>query len=193
MDTDNYYFFLPSPIPDSVLWNKEFSNFLNDKIKLLKTNQLSLGETDKVIYTMSELDKLFDFESTPSLKVFCMTINPYKRMVLFYLTDINKYVNCNTFDEYLIRYFSQPHSDNRNKLNLVDLFTDKVKPNYFIEFDNMESDLKLIPELSDAEMIPGIAHLKDFANNYRNYYNKDTQKLVGDVFKKDIDYFGYKF
>jgi len=56
--------------------------------------------------------------------------------------------------------------------------------------EDMSSVAKKIGlDIADVPWVNKQASIKD----YRDYYNKETIKIVGDIYKKDIDVFGYTF
>ena len=195
MITTNYYFYLCSPVPGALLWNEKFSTFINRNLSVITAKELSF-DNDKIIFSMADLDELLDLKDTPELKIFAVKVNPYKRMVLFYLNDKSKenYSDCFDFKDYVKKHISQKNTyDARNTLNLVELFTNGIRPDYIIEFDNIEADFKQIPELNSVDIIPGLDHLKGMCDDYRSFYDQETLEIVTEIFKKDIEYFGYKF
>lgn len=196
----NYYLFLPSPIPSDAEWAQTMIQFISNKINAVFTNVFD--DTGKPM-TMDQVDELFDLKTTPDLKVIAITINPFKRLVMFYhinrkydfhYIDKVNYSACTTFKEFVQLYTSKDNLGyHNNVVCLANIFTENNKPHYIFEFDNLENDFMALPELVDVSEIPGITDAKELVENYRNYYDDETKNLVAELYKADIEYFGYEF
>lgn len=91
------------------------------------------------------------------------------------------------------------HYNNR-ELSTLNQQTDWIlddNGNIMVDFigrvENIEEDLKKCFDIIGIKTnkIPHINKTKH--NNYRQYYNETTQKIVKEIYKKDIDFFNYKF
>ena len=69
----------------------------------------------------------------------------------------------------------------------------KLLPDYIGRFENIDSDWKNICETINYghKKLPHIN--KTCHKNYTYYYDEETQQIINDIYKKDIEYFGYKF
>ena len=76
----------------------------------------------------------------------------------------------------------QPHMD--DKLN--------VKMDFVGRMECIQSDFSHVAEKIDspAQLVRTNVGSHD---NYRDYYNAETKKIVADVYEKDIALFGYQF
>lgn len=63
-------------------------------------------------------------------------------------------------------------------------------PNFIGKFENLENDWRFLQEKFDLADLPHKnATTKD---DWRNYYNEKTAKLVYKMYKKDFEAFGYE-
>lgn len=68
----------------------------------------------------------------------------------------------------------------------------KVLVNFVGRFENFESDFNEI--CSNLNITASLPHLKKSSRtHYKDYYNPETIEIVRELFKKDIDYFNYRF
>jgi len=108
--------------------------------------------------------------------------------------------NHNTFINYKKILTQNPSSKEAFRslaeyINQIDLITDQngLLLDYIIKFENLENELKnMFKSLNlDYPDIPTI----NISNhkNYREYYDNETKEFIYELFKKDINYFGYEF
>jgi hypothetical protein len=81
-------------------------------------------------------------------------------------------------------------------LNQLDVITDNNQAllvDYIIKYETLEQDWKnMFNHLNmQAPELPVIN--KSNHQNYRKYYDSETDALVRYLFKKDIEYFNYEF
>ncbi len=69
----------------------------------------------------------------------------------------------------------------------------KMLVNYVGRFESLEEEFKIICQKINKEgcTLPHIK--KSNRKDYRQYYSDDTARIIGEHFRKDIDYFGYEF
>ena len=68
----------------------------------------------------------------------------------------------------------------------------KVLVNFIGRFENIESDFNEV--CSKLNITASLPHLKKSNRvDYKEYYNIETAEIIGELFKKDIEYFNYRF
>lgn len=66
--------------------------------------------------------------------------------------------------------------------------------NKIYPFEKLTESLSNINQNIEKTVMYNLKHInKSNRKDYREYYNKDTIKIVANVYKKDIQYFGYEF
>lgn len=126
--------------------------------------------------------------------------NPWDRIVSLYfyrknnLNNLNKY----TFEQYVTNLnknvkMVKTHMD---KMNQVEWFYHNGKPIDFIgRFENYAEDFEKVKEILglDASLVLPQLNASKKRQPYQEMYNDETRKLVGEMYKQDIEYFNYKF
>ena len=100
---------------------------------------------------------------------------------------INKtYVECDPFF----------HNRRYNFIPQIEWLTDpsgKILVDFIGKFENLETDFKYICKKININEVKLPHKNKTIRKNYREYYNENTKNIIADWYKKDIDYFKYKF
>ena len=146
--------------------------------------------------------------------LFCIVRNPWDRLVSNYKMLKNRPHRFQVFEEQYKIYFNEEFD--RSYLNsfvtFCELVPDIIKvekaymahfrnqidflyrePDFIGRFENLDEDFNTI---CDQIKIPRreLPHVnKTTHTHYTEYYDIETQKMVENVYAKDIDYFGYKF
>ncbi|MCK4947010.1 MAG: sulfotransferase family 2 domain-containing protein [Candidatus Aureabacteria bacterium] len=119
--------------------------------------------------------------------------NPWDRLVSLYLyyKRINRLDNIDAFNQWILSkkipsYLLIPQLDyiTDNKGNIIVDFIGR--------FENMDKDWKYITKKTGAntKLLPvNISNRK----HYSFYYTEETIRVVGELFRKDIETFGYRF
>jgi len=140
---------------------------------------------------------------------FAFVRNPWDRLVSWYsmIKDKNqknkfgKYVteNSSNFEEF-IKNCTDIIQDNDGiksaEFNQLDYLIDEngnIIVDFIGRFENLEEDFnKIIKKLNMPELkLPILNSSKH--EDYKKYYNEETKKIIEKRFKKDIDFFKYKF
>jgi hypothetical protein len=119
---------------------------------------------------------------------FCVVRNPWDIMVSHYFYEKSQ------------KSFEQFVQENTN-INNWNIYSIEGSPicNFYIKYENLEKDIcavckKLKIKNFDISMLP--KHKTSFRKDnkpYQYYYTEYTKNYVYKKFKKEIDYFGYKF
>ena len=107
-------------------------------------------------------------------------INPYKDFNAFVIKWVNK-KNINKGIHFKPQYKF-----------LCDIH-DNVLTDYIGYFENIENEFQSICEKLNIEKELIKINSNKRTENYKDYYNENTKKIVKEVYKKDIELFGYKF
>jgi hypothetical protein len=63
---------------------------------------------------------------------------------------------------------------------------------HLLRFENLEKDFKIIQDICQCYQPLGMINKTNHAH-YRTYYNEETRQVVAEIFKEDIEAFGYEF
>jgi len=64
--------------------------------------------------------------------------------------------------------------------------------NYIARLENIDNDWRRIAEVIDCD--PGLPHEnRSMHRHYREHYDDECRRIVGKIYKKDIELFGYQF
>ena len=71
-------------------------------------------------------------------------------------------------------------------------YKDKRFVNYIARLENIKNDWPRIAEVIDCD--PALPHEnRSEHKHYREYYDREAREIVGEIYKKDIELFGYHF
>ena len=142
----------------------------------------------------------FPFEYKNYFK-FTIVRNPYDRFISWvkYRDKRLKLYNGNlNYDvlNYELRRIPFNKANYTKMLNLNSFFnlTRRNELDFIGRFENLEEDFRYIKEkLSLLRDLPHINKSSEEKVHYSTFYNDSLQRKCRKVFKKDLDYFGYKF
>jgi hypothetical protein len=64
---------------------------------------------------------------------------------------------------------------------------------YVMKYENLDTDFKLIQEKFGCNAPLSVANKTTNRSNYKDYYTTETIKIVAEMYKEDINIFGYNF
>lgn len=168
------------------------------------------------IYHMRMRDLLPLNPRVPELFKFSFVRNPWARLVSLYhdftLKRGNQYSAEITFYQPLFSEFSSFHdfclrvwTSPRWHYNLFlrpqyEFFTDdgtvdgKYMMDFVGKFENLHADFNIACDMANISRLdPGHDNKGVYGGDYKSYYSDDTKRVVGEVYAKDIQEFGYEF
>jgi chondroitin 4-sulfotransferase 11 len=75
--------------------------------------------------------------------------------------------------------------------HIVDKNNNVMEINFFVRYENLINDINKVGKDLNIKFMPLSGQYRE--KSYREFYNDETQKIVGDRFSRDIEYFKYKF
>jgi hypothetical protein len=178
-----------------------FMFFGNHKAGLTSVNRNILRDrvinwkSFKEIYH-SEFDKYTD-EDIKNIFKFTIVRNPFNRTVsaFFYLKKLNILGKGQTFQEFIKTDFlnNGPKINTHFHMQTPSAFyKGKIFVNYIAKLENIKEDWKVIASnINCSERLPHKNQSKH--KSYQEYYNKETVKIVREIYREDLERFGYKF
>ena len=119
--------------------------------------------------------------------------NPWDRMVSMYMFIKKMKMDITTanFNEFVL------HDCKLNKFEKYILSTPQIRwiepgVTHLLRFENLEQDFKIIQDIFQCYE-PLLLSNDTQHDHYRNYYNDETRQAVAEMFKEDIEAFGYEF
>jgi hypothetical protein len=139
--------------------------------------------------------------------------NPWDRLVSWYNMHITskpdnifaKYLieDTKNFSDFLKKTNKLTHKDPNGFLlqksityNQLEYFSDndgKLLVDFIGKLENINDDIKIIGEKIGYPQLKVGHSNKRKHNDYRTYYSNSEIELVAEMYKRDIDYFGYSF
>ena len=167
--------------------------------KFKKTDNFFFDNFQKKIYlftsheTVKTIEKKISSEIYDNFFKFAVVRNPYSRFVSRYnymkLTNTLKELN---FPEFLKKHVELSLIADQQYKFLLNK-NGKIGVNKIIRFENINEEMT---ELSKANNLK-LSKLRKLnistAENYKDYYDADTKKIVADFCKEDLEFFNYSF
>lgn len=151
-------------------------------------------------YQEIQLLNLMSTKKLEDIVKFTVVRNPYDRVVSSYkyLKQTGR-INSKTLKEFIEDYYVSDdlnHNDRAHKRMQLDYLKDvngNIVINEILRFENLAEDFNAFIRKYKIDTTP-LSHFgKSNRKNYRNYYDAETQIIVSDFFREDINYFGYTF
>jgi len=156
----------------------------------------ALKNDKKTLRTCQQHTFLKDCYHNKEYFKFSFVRNPWDRLVSWY-NHIN-FDNSKNFSEFLtlknvIIDFGMKKSISTNQLDYISDNDGNILTNYIGRFENVNEDILEIGKKIGYDDFT-IPHINKFPHkDYRTYYTDKDIELVQEMYKRDIDYFGYKF
>jgi hypothetical protein len=134
---------------------------------------------------LSEIDN-------PASLIFAVVRNPWDRIVSIYsfVNDNYECCTCN-FENFIYNMIKTVAFDGK-KFSTPQIRWIEPGVTHILRFENLEKDFKIIQDIFQCyEPLP--LENKTKHEHYRTYYNDETRQLVAEMFKEDIEAFGYEF
>jgi hypothetical protein len=136
--------------------------------------------------------KIFGRDTWEKSFKFSFVRNPWDRIYSWWYNkagDVSK--------SKFLKYLKNLPDDMPHVWNQVDFLKSdngKMELDFIGRFERLQEDFDYVCD--EVGMEKGTLGNYKFAKNkpkYSEYYNDETRELVSNIYKKDIDYFGYKF
>jgi hypothetical protein len=130
---------------------------------------------------------------TPAPITFAIVRNPWDRMLSMYLfTQLYIDESLKTdFNEFVLYKVKESYYDNRS-VTTPQIRWIEPGVTHLLRFENIIRDFKIIQNIFKCyESLPLTNKTKH--GDYRTYYNDETRAAVAEMFKEDIEAFGYEF
>lgn len=155
-------------------------------------NILSVVEFEKYEYILPEHIFSSEIENIAPI-TFTIVRNPWDRLVSMYTflqQNMSLLQEC-TFKDFVL-YEIKNISFGNHKLTTPQIRWIEPGVTHLLRFENLEEDFKIIQDIFQCyEPLP--VHNQTHHDHYRNYYNDETRQVVAEIFKEDIEAFGYEF
>jgi hypothetical protein len=169
------------------------------RMLLRRFNCRMIGVMNGVSYVERNLGLYhIPLEAWKSYYKFGFVRNPYKRLVSYYF-HLNKNIpNFKPTKEGFLKFARSFNPKGKRKYILqYDYFVGlngKINFDFIGKLENFDEDIKQIEKVINFKWkkLP-YKNKTSYPTDYRNYYNDESYKLVTKKFKKDIEYFNYKF
>jgi hypothetical protein len=161
------------------------------------------------VHSIADIDAIFDLGSSEEFKTIAVKINPFKRVVLDFLsinlklnTELNderleyyrQFTDLNDFNRFVEHHFAEANPDKSPYLNTSDYyFTDTLSVDYLLEFDTFATDIKEIPEFSKETDVDYFKTAREETSGYAALYNQASIDTVTKVYEHDLFKYGYSF
>lgn len=206
-------------IPKNAGMTIRHSNYLKDKIFEAKPNLHKTGHANAVANQMKKTNDAMGYEHarwrdirediTKNYKAFAIIRNPWDRVVSRYffakkVIEIEKkvsenYADVSSFEAFLEERFKWKdvkymwHRAVRNWYNAFDHVSDESENLKcdILRFENFNEDVCNYFNLNEMSRARNVTGLNK--KTYKDLYNKKTIQIVGDWYKKDIEFWGYDF
>ncbi|MAX70027.1 MAG: hypothetical protein CMC76_02855 [Flavobacteriaceae bacterium] len=166
----------------------------------------TIGLTKKNHMTAKEVIDFHEVGQIGFAKAYKFTVvrNPWDRVLSQYKYRI-KTNQCNmkeapiSFEEWVKKVFrdKDPFYYSNPKMFLPQVewlkdYNNEINMDRVVRFENLSNEMNLV--LNDLGIDKKLPHYnKTKKVNYREHYDKETQNIISDWFRDDIDEFGYSF
>ena len=140
----------------------------------------------------------YPHEMVMSFFKFSIIRNPWDRVFSIYKWE-RKNINSNDFKIWLtnrINCKDETRIWHSGFLNQIDYITyeNNICIDYLMRFERLEKDFSKLKKEYPHIVVNSLPHThKTAVLNYKNFYDEDTYNIINNLFKKDINFFDYKF
>ena len=125
---------------------------------------------------------------------FAFVRNPWDRVVSMYSYRLrNREIPPDlTFSEFVVNRREHPFGMHRDQVKFIEDPAGQVAVDFIGRFENLEKDWSTIQ--SRFGISSGLPHLKRTSHRpYQTYYSPELRKEIADLYRRDIETFGYRF
>ena len=123
---------------------------------------------------------------------FCFERNPWDREISLFFFRRGRDGNADTFAGHL-------ETLKRRRITNWDIYSQAGRPavDFVGRYENLEADLKLALQKCGidwtCELPRAKSRFRTDKRHYREFYDERSRDMVGDVYRSEIEYFGYEF
>lgn len=123
---------------------------------------------------------------------FAFVRNPWDRILSFYLFTKKTIIQYSKHS--FIQFLNElnPFLNQEQHVYIVDK-NGETMVDFIGRFENLDKDFKIVCEKSNNLQLKLLIRNTTKHKHYSYYYTDETRQLVADLFKTDIEMFGYKF
>jgi len=179
---------------------------------IINSFELPAAEGFDVGYgTDGTYDKNWDSNRYPDYLVFAVARNPWSRFISGWKWLARRaydakgnlgpeYYRRTSLKEVLRTLPSELPANSHDRRHLfwthMDMLTDRdgrFVAHSILRFERLARDYKNLCKMINKTYAPLLHRNKGPTRPYWDYYDDETRELVGEIFREDIEYFGYKF
>lgn len=180
----------------------ESLNFYQRQLKnydnLLKINLFKKLKRERLIKrhtTLKELKNIIKNDYDSYFK-FAFIRNPWDLVVSRYFWD--KHRNQHSFDDFnlwLEQNYQPKELWKKDRLHLYTHIDNKFELDFVGRYEKLESDFQLVCEKLNLGKLKlgNEKRVRQDKKHYTEYYSVKSKQIVAEIFKKDLEYFNYKF
>lgn len=129
--------------------------------------------------------------------IFSVVRNPWDRISSYLHYHINKGSGLNTMDK-LLHWMGELKNERTGLYSQLSYFKNlkgEIAVNHIIMFNDLQRGFDVVCDEIGIERIelPMVNRSKNTDINYRSVFNNYQKELIEEVYKEDIEYFGFKF
>lgn len=145
-----------------------------------------------------QLEKIIHQKTFKEYYKFGVIRNPFDRQVsrFLYFNKINNDFKYNTFKEFVLWDIeSQKNSYALKQKKFLLNSSGNIGVNKILRFENLDNDFEELKIKLNLKLKNSKLKKKNSTSNfnYREFYDSDTQKIVENFCKEDLDFFNYSF
>jgi hypothetical protein len=214
LDDNNKFLFIHIPktggstIKNSLVYEKSNNQYTSLR-QVIQINQpkklIKIDDEDRIINSHNSIYQISRSVRIDNYFKFAFVRNPWDRIVSYYhyliqywdlskdhpLTFRDWVLNSQSKEEHS---FLDHHNARMTQFNYVsNPKTKELLLDFIGRFENLQEDFDKVCKIIDIPSQKLIPINTSRHEHYTKYYNEDTKNIIGDYYRKDVEYFGYEF